>query len=444
MQHRHVVTRIVDGALPSRLLLWLLAMGLAVCSGCGGGPSLVAAPNLYTHGGQHPYDNVPEGLQNNRVELFYATDRVPEIQEDGTIHYGYGRSQSLAVGNCTVTIGEDLSWLELVEASTSEQRTKDLPLAVQRIDEQVRFPSTSTPQIKVGNEYVEDPTVKEAAGQARSRAMALLEKRIAASERKEVYIFVHGYNNSFEAAAFRMAQLWHFMGREGVPVIYTWPAGRGGVLRGYTYDRESSEFTIHHFRQFLKAIAETPGLEKVHLIAHSRGTDVAVTGLRELHLETSGTGEDTRSRMKLGNLVLAAPDLDWEVAQQRISAERILQVPEHVAFYLSKEDRAIGIAGWLFASVQRIGRLAIGDLSEAQRKAVEDFPEMDIINVTVDVDFVGHGYFINNPAVLSDLILILRDGKDAGAEHGRPLARDEGTFWQLRNGYPYQEVAGGE
>jgi esterase/lipase superfamily enzyme len=434
LSHTHI-----GGAMPARVLFCMIAACLAVYSGgCGGGPSLVATPNLYTQGGPHPFGNVPEDLQNNRVELFYATDRVPEVQEDGTIHYGYGRSQSLAIGNCTVTIGEDLGWPELVEVSTSKTRPKDLPLAVARIDEWVRFPSSSTPLIKVDGEFVVDPAIQEAADIAKIKAMGLLEERLAASERKEIYVFIHGYNNSFEAAAFRMAQLWHFMGRQGVPIIYTWPAGRGGVLRGYTYDRESSEFTIHHLRQFLKAIAQTPGLEKIHIIAHSRGTDVAVTGLREFHLENSGTGVDTRTRMKLGNLILAAPDLDWEVAQQRISAERILQVPEHVAFYLSKEDRAIGIAGWLFASVQRIGRLAVGNLTEAQQRAVENFPEMDIIEVKVDVDFVGHGYFINNPAVLSDLILILRDGRDAGTKHGRPLSRENGGFWTLENGYPNQ------
>ena len=35
-----------------------------------------------------------------------------------------------------------------------------------------------------------------------------------------------------------IAELWHFLGRQGVPILYTWPAGFGG-LRGYTRDRES-------------------------------------------------------------------------------------------------------------------------------------------------------------------------------------------------------------
>ena len=236
-----------------------------------------------------------------------------------------------------------------------------------------------------------------------------------------------------------MAQLWHFMGRDGVPIIYTWPAGRGG-LRGYNYDRESSEFTIYHARQFLKSLAEVPGLEKVHIVAHSRGTDVAVTTLRELQLEFRGTGIDTRERLKMGTLVLAAPDLDWEVAQQRMTAEHfIVLVPEHATFYLSGEDKAIGIAGWFFASVQRIGRLGKEDLNEAQVDAIQNWNTGEVVNVRVDAGFIGHGYFIDDPAVLSDMILLLRDGRKAGEEYGRPLDREQSGFWQLLSGYPTQQ-----
>ena len=73
-----------------------------------------------------------------------------------------------------------------------------------------------------------------------------------------------------------MAELWHFLGRIGVPIIYTWPAGYPGLF-GYTYDRESSEFTVNHFRELLTLMAGFPEIEKINLIAHSRGTDIAVT-----------------------------------------------------------------------------------------------------------------------------------------------------------------------
>ena len=102
-------------------------------------------------------------------------------------------------------------------------------------------------------------------------------------------------------------------------------------------------------------------------------------------------------------------------------------------------DRAIGLAGWLFDSVRRLGDLMATDLSRAQRQALERSDlnqQIQLIDVKVKTDYLGHGYFISNPSVLSDLILVLRDGLPPGAEFGRPLVRREDGFWELREGYP--------
>ena len=74
---------------------------------------------------------------------------------------------------------------------------------------------------------------------------------------KEVYFYIHGYNNDFEDAAFAAAELWHFAGREGVPIFYTWPAGAPGPS-GYIYDRESGEFTLNHLKSAIGHISSWP------------------------------------------------------------------------------------------------------------------------------------------------------------------------------------------
>ena len=233
-----------------------------------------------------------------------------------------------------------------------------------------------------------------------------------------------------------MAMLWHFIGREGVPAIYTWPAGSGGVVRGYNRDRESGEFTVFHLKQFLKTMADCPEVKKIHLIAHSRGTDVTVTALRELNLEFKSSAMGTRSRMKLGHLVLAAPDLDWEVFNQRVIAERLGGVPESMTVYVSPNDKAIAIADWLFKSGQRVGTLLGSSVEADWQQALRQMPGVCAVDVKCDTDFLGHGYFVSSPSVLSDLILVLRDNRKPGAENGRPLVRREDGFWELRNGYP--------
>lgn len=94
-------------------------------------------------------------------------------------------------------------------------------------------------------------------------------RRLAATPRKHAYIFIHGYNTTFDAAVSLAAEIWHFLPRMGIATAYTWPAGQGG-LRGYSDDRESGEFTIFRLSEFLRSLRSIDRLGQIHLIGHSR------------------------------------------------------------------------------------------------------------------------------------------------------------------------------
>jgi esterase/lipase superfamily enzyme len=95
---------------------------------------------------------------------------------------------------------------------------------------------------------------------------------LALVRRKEVVLFVHGYHTNFERAALTMGELCHFLGREFVCGIFSWPAGsQRGVLFGYGVDRESAEYAAKISVKTIRIVGRTPGVERVHLIAHSRG-----------------------------------------------------------------------------------------------------------------------------------------------------------------------------
>jgi esterase/lipase superfamily enzyme len=82
-----------------------------------------------------------------------------------------------------------------------------------------------------------------------------------------------------------MAELCHFLGREFICAIFTWPAGGKSPLLGYSVDRESGEFATEDLKKTIRIIAETPGVERLHVLAHSRGTDLAATALADLSVE---------------------------------------------------------------------------------------------------------------------------------------------------------------
>ena len=415
------------------LLGWmLLAVGLL--AGCPG-PHLMPTPNVYVQTQAHPFADVAPSLRTNTVDVLYATDRQPVPRDDGTLAYGSGRSFALAVGSCVVEIGQDVAWDTLVQQSQQAERTQELPLRIRALTEQVKFPATPMPFVWHNGLPTVAPAVQAVYEQAAAQVRQDLRQRLALTSRKAAYVYIHGYNNTFEDGVLVIAELWHFLGRQGVPILYTWPAGSGGGLRGYTHDRESGEFTIFHLKQFLRLLASTPELEELNIIAHSRGTDVLTSALRELYIETRAAGKDFRTVYRIKNVVLAAADLDLEVVTQRVAAEYMGLGTERTTLYVSDVDRAIGISGLLFASFRRMGQLRPEDLTDEQRQHIERVARTHLIDARVPTGFLGHAYFFRHPAVSADLVLVLRDQLEPGSP-GRPLRKRGANFWQIMPDYP--------
>jgi esterase/lipase superfamily enzyme len=427
------MTQHYPSSLLTRAALFCALPILLCATGCEH-TGLMRTPNLYLNAAEDPFAALPESSRSVDVNLIYATDRAPELEVEKPQgkgnQYGHQNADQLYFGRATVALGDNVTWEELHEASLTRHRDRRFVPRLARTTQLGHFPPASSSWRMDGDALVKGPSAEPAATELAN----LVGAELAKASRKEVFVFVHGYNNQFYHSALTMAQLWHFMGRPGVPVIYSWPAGRGG-LRGYTSDVESAEFTSFHIKQFLHALAATPGLQKVHILAHSRGTEVVTTAIKELMLEYRGSGLDARTELKLGNVVLAAPDLNLDTARQTLVAEGTIFVPEHFTIYLSEGDRALKLSSWFTDSVKRLGSLIFDDLSPRERDAISSLPNMTFIDADVESDITGHAYFWVNPAASSDVILLLRDNAMPGAENGRPLEKRSENFWLLREDY---------
>jgi esterase/lipase superfamily enzyme len=283
---------------------------------------------------------------------------------------------------------------------------------------------------------VDDPAVvdhdQQVAGQFRQEVL----RRLALTPNKEAFIYVHGFHNSFDYSASVLAEFWHFGGRIGVPIVYSWPAGSPGLLRAYNHDRESGEFTVHHLQQLVRAVASIPEVQRIHVIAHSRGTDVAASALRELLIEERAAGRDAHQSLRIHNLILASPDLDLDVFFQRFVALRYYQVARHITIYCSQKDKAIGLSQWLFASRRRLGDVRPKDFTDDEEQLLTEMRTYDIVDARVKTGRHGHSYYHSSPAVSSDLILLLRYGARAGSEE-RPLEAAIPCYWELASeSYP--------
>lgn len=409
---------------------------LVALSGCVGTRTLMPAPVLYTSHQKILFDRLPSELQGNTVDLLYVTDRTPYKNKRNKLMYSAGRSTSLAFGSAMVSLGDRVD-------TGADRTTENFPVkrpcnsvvVLKSLREIDRFPSTPQPFTLQEGSFAVDQDVASEDTKVSNILEHEISRRLALTPRKEVFLFIHGADNTMEFALQTWAGMWHFLGREGVPIVYSWPAGSAGApVTSYNHDRESGEFTIFHLKQFLKSISSNSQVERIHIIAHSRGTDVITTAIRELFIESRASNENMLQRYKFSNLLLIAPDLDMEVVGQRLAAERLFEGIGHVTIYVSPDDKVLGLASVLFNSVLRFGRIKTENIPE-QVKIGDHINNIAFIEASQTLGLGhGHGYFYDNPAVSSDIILLLRYALQAGSP-GRPLNHVRTNFWKVPDSY---------
>jgi esterase/lipase superfamily enzyme len=438
-------------ATSQRSRVTLGALLLAIAIGCAGRTPLMPAPRLYTGEQAKPlFTAVDPTVQESAVDLLFVTDRAPRSDPDEPLPYTSDRSHEMAWGTVRVEIDPGLEGATLAEQSVREKRSPKLHLGLGQTTERGRFPRIPYEVERAGGGVRRASAVMDAHEKAASSLRAEVSRRLASSPRKEFVLFIHGYANTFQDAAFSMGELCHFLGREFVCGIFTWPAaGTRGLMAGYNVDRESGEFAVHHLRQAIRLIATVPELERLHILAHSRGTDVLSSALRELSYEAYMAGTSLPERFKLKNVVLAAPDMDVDVAATKIFG--IVSDPDvpfgaapkprgvfpppglHITVYSSKSDKALGLSSWLFGSVLRLGRADALQMTPEQRARAARIAYLaDIVEVEGAPGLIGHSYFIHDPDASADLIALLRYGIPAGAP-GRPLESLGRPFWRVRS-----------
>jgi len=404
-----------------------------ILSACSSAHILVDTPNLYAMSQSYPSRDIAEVYETTTPEIFFVTDRQVEVSDDDTHLYGSARSSSIAFGTVTVQFGQDLSWDTLEAASNTQTRDRDIFLNVTDIDEIVRFPEIPLPFRVENGKAVILPDSKTAYETAIRSMQINLQERLEASNQKDILLYVHGVNTEFNDAALNLADVWHFTGRHGVPVFYSWPAANTGMF-GYFKDRESGEFSIYHVKETIRILTSTPGLEKLHIIAHSRGTDIITTALRELVIEFRAAGKNPRDVLKIENLILAAPDLDFGVVRQRLIAEKFGLAIGQLTVYMNQDDGALGLSQFLMAGL-RFGKLSQDDLSDSDRVIFEQVKNVNFVSVEGVSSFLGHSYYRNHPGVLSDIAILVRQNLKPGDE-GRPLIHQQINFWTLPEDYP--------
>lgn len=219
---------------------------------------------------------------------------------------------------------------------------------------------------------------------------------------RTILVFVHGYNTTFEESVYRFAQIVHDSGFKGVPVLFTWPS-RGQLLQ-YPYDRESAVYSRDDLETTLRLLATRSGAGKIDILAHSMGNMLTMETMRQAAIRGDG-----RFGGKLGQIMLAAPDIDVDVFRRQLATVAPLKLPMTV--FVSADDKALSISKYVWGGTARAGATVVSDPEVIARLAASNITIYDLSSIRVD-DSTNHTKFAESPQVVQLI--------------GRRLATDNG------------------
>lgn len=244
------------------------------------------------------------------------------------------------------------------------------------------------------------------------RFLQRLRDDLARTRSRDILVFVHGYNSSFEDAAIRLAQLVADMGFDGTAVLFSWPSA--GALSGYIRDQQTARNAGWHLLRLLRDQLPRANPDRIHVIAHSMGSEVLSKALSLI---------DPRDSLpRLGQVVFAAPDVDARIFSREI-LPILRQRAQGVTLYASSEDEALR-ASRVLNGVWRLG------LGGDSLTVLDGLTTVDATRVRGDM--LGHTLF-GNSALLSDLHAVLTEGRTPAERRLLQVRRADGSiFWRFR------------
>ncbi|MFT4321225.1 alpha/beta hydrolase [Bartonella bacilliformis] len=200
--------------------------------------------------------------------------------------------------------------------------------------------------------------------------------------KREIFLFIHGYNNNFADGTFHAAQFVYDYSLDVVTVHYSWPSA--GAIPLYVYDRDSANFARDGLIELLTVISETDA-DQISVIAHSMGNFVIMEAFRTLALQRK-----YKPIRRITSFLMAAPDIDIDVFERQFND--IKKLPHPTAVLVSRKDKALAVSGRLTGGHSRVGD---GLSIEMLRK--NGIAVLDVSNI----DGGAHNVFASSPTLMA-------------------------------------------
>ena len=255
-------------------------------------------------------------------------------------------------------------------------------------------------------------------------------KRQLAANGNEAVIFIHGYNNNFSEGLYRIAQFSHDLQLPGAVVHYAWPSAAKPL--GYVYDRDSSLFARDGLEQLLAEVAAA-GAQRILLVAHSMGSNLAMEALRQ-----SAIRGDRRVLNRLAGVILISPDIDVELF--RVQARAVGKLPQPFLIVGSDRDKLLGLSARLTGQTERLG-----SLSDVSRVADLKVTFLDVGDFS---EGAGHFTLGDSPALIKLIDSVAQIEGAFESDRARRIGLVSGVVMTVQNATqivlsPVAEIAAG-
>lgn len=336
------------------------------------------------------------------VPVFYGTDRR-STKVGNRLDYGIERARRLELGGALVTVPK-----------IHEVPNVERPWVY-------RLPFTQIVLLQEKEDPARHFTLKEVKALTREELAKLVRDRLAGARdfKEHAFVFVHGFNTTFEAALYRTAQIAYDLRFDGAPFLYSWPSKGQIGLQDYSYDRESSGQAEPFLRQFLEFVTKETGARSVSVIAHSMGNQVLLPVLRDLK-RTAPEG------VVIDQIILAAPDVDRDTFE--FLAREITGVGRGITVLAASNDRALEASRRFWGGVPRAG-----DVPPEGPIVIPGIDTIDVTATSTEVLSLNHSGYAQKKQLIDDMRALLRSGERPPQKRTpmiEAVTTPRGAFWR--------------
>lgn len=385
------------------ILLFMLAL-----FGCASrGPyqvELMPAPEVYQEGAIDPFAGIELEAQKLQTRILYATSRQPATESDKERFYLNERGYLVRLGYGEVVHADGtIDWEEARRISLLKNRSQKYPLKVADVHEfgilEDSVSAFTDPTLLSGD--LEEPGHQFA---------KYVDDKLATSEQKDIFIYVHGYKVIFENPLLVATELWHFIGYDGVFIAYSWPSTPKALA--YVSDIETASMSAHYLRTFIEYLSQSTNAAQIHILGYSAGTRVVIEALSQLSMTYDDPDDPVAApRTRVGQVLLVGSDYDRGLFAAALE-NGLLSAVDTLTVYLSATDEALGFSRWLF-NRNRLGELFDDDMSQHIRDLINNRDDFFLVDVTQAENARagnGHAYFRQSPWASSDVLMALYNG----------------------------------